>query len=141
MYKHILLPTDGSALSGQAIRSGMALAKSICARVSGLYVIVESEVAAGTEKAARPIDDEAVAMAEASLRVVSDEASRQDVPHETFYIRGISPYQAIINTADARGCDLIFMASHGRRGFAGLLLGSETMHVLTHCRVPVLVYR
>lgn len=141
MYKHILLPTDGSALSREAARSGVTLAKSLGARVTELYVIVESEVAAGTEKAARPVEEEAVGMAEASLRAVAEEATRQDVPHEIFYVRGTSPYEAIIKTAGTKGCDLIFMASHGRRGFAGLLLGSETMHVLTHCRVPVLVYR
>lgn len=141
MYKHILLPTDGSALSGEAIRSGVAFARSIGARVTGLYVILDTQVAAGTERAALPAEDDAVAGAEEFLRVINDEARRGGVPHESFHVRADAPYEAIIGTAEAKGCDLIFMASHGRRGMAGLLLGSETMHVLTHCKIPVLVYR
>ena len=140
MYKHILLPTDGSELSQRAARSGVQLAKALNARVTGLCVVVEAQVAAGIGKAMRH-GDEGVAAAEGFPGAIASEASRQGVPHECFYVRADSPYEKIVETAAAKGCDLIFMASHGRRGVAGLLLGSETMHVLTHRKIPVLVYR
>ncbi|MEK0084617.1 universal stress protein [Benzoatithermus flavus] len=138
MYKHILLPTDGSALSRKAIRTGVQLAKALEARVTGLSVVVESPVAAGIGKAAsRGI--EPVAAAESFVQVIAEEARRQQVPHECFYVQAEAPYAAVIRTATAKGCDLICMASHGRRGIRGLSLGSETVHVLTHCKIPVLV--
>ena len=140
MYKNILLPTDGSALSETAIRSGIQLAKSLGAKVTGLYVIVESQVAAGIGKSMR--DDHAqVDTAKAYLDLINREAAQHGVAHESFYVTGSSPYEEIIRAAGSKGCDLIFMASHGRRGISGMLLGSETLHVLTHCKIPVLVYR
>ena len=140
MYRNILLPTDGSELSEMAIRSGVQLAKLLSAKVTGLYVIVESQVAAGIGKSMR---DEHVKIdtAKAYLDVVNREARQHGVAHESFHVTGMSPYEEIIKAADTRCCDLIFMASHGRRGIPGMLVGSETMHVLTHCKTPVLVYR
>jgi hypothetical protein len=82
----------------------VALAKALGARVTGLYVVVGSQVAAGTEKAARPVEDEAVGAAEEFVRAVPDEAKRHDVPHKAFYARADSPYEAIIGTAEAKGC-------------------------------------
>jgi nucleotide-binding universal stress UspA family protein len=140
MYQHILLPTDGSELSRRAILSGVQLAKALGAKVTGLSVIVDSPVAAGLGKSLAK-EGEAVRAAEAWLAVVADEARRAGVPHECFHVKDPSPYEAIVRTAATRGCDLICMASHGRRGISGLLLGSETMHVLTHCKIPVLVCR
>jgi nucleotide-binding universal stress UspA family protein len=140
MYQHILLPTDGSDLSRRAIRSGVQLAKALGARVTGLSVVVESQVAAGTGKAASKGVEPGEA-AESFVQVIAEEARRHHFPHECFYVKAESPCEAIIRTATGKGCDLIFMASHGRRGISGLLLGSETMHVLTHCRIPVQVYR
>jgi nucleotide-binding universal stress UspA family protein len=140
MYKHILIPTDGSERSEKAIQSGVELAKALGARVTGLYVIVDTLVAAGIGKSLHG-HDEAVKMAESFLGVISREARQAGVPHECFHAVHQTPYEEIIKVATTRNCDLIFMSSHGRRGIAGLLLGSQTMHVLTHCKIPVLVYR
>jgi len=140
MYKHILLPTDGSVLSEEATRSGIQLAKSLGAKVTGLYVIVDSQVAAGIGKSMRDEHSQSD-VAKAYLDLINREAGQQGVAHESFYVIGTSPYEEIIRAAGSKGCDLIFMASHGRGGITGMLLGSETMHVLTHCKIPVLVYR
>ena len=140
MYKNILLPTDGSELSEMAIRSGVQLAKSLNAKVTGLYVIVESQVAAGIGKSMRD-EGARTETAKAYLDLINREAKKHGVAHESFYVIGTSPYEEIIRAAGSKDCDLIFMASHGRRGITGMLLGSETMHVLTHCKIPVLVYR
>jgi nucleotide-binding universal stress UspA family protein len=141
MYQHILLPTDGSELSQQAVRSGVRLAASLGAKVTGLYVIVESLVAEGLDKTMLDVDTLSVRAAEQHLHAIAEEARHSGVPHECFHVADSSPSDGIIKVAAAKGCDLIFMASNGRRGLAGLLLGSETMHVLTHAKVPVLVYR
>jgi nucleotide-binding universal stress UspA family protein len=140
MYKHILIPTDGSERSEKAVKSGVQLAKALAAKVTGLYVIVDTMVAAGIGKSMHG-KGEAVRVAEAHLDVIGREARQQGVPHECFHAVHQSPYEEIIKVATTKGCDLIFMSSHGRRGISGLLLGSETMHVLTHCKIPVLVYR
>lgn len=141
MYKHILLPTDGSELSGKAVEGGVRLAKALGGRVTGLCVIVEAQVAAGIGKALTDPDDDAVKAAEEFLSVVSRAAKRSDVPYEGFHVRAAFPHEAILSTAAAKGCDLIYMASHGRRGIVNLLLGSETMQVVTRGTLPVLVHR
>lgn len=140
MYQHILLPTDGSELSERAIRSGIRLAKSLGARVTGLYVIEESSVAAGIGKAlgdeGKPED-----VAKAFLAVVTNEARKAGVPSECFHVTGGSPSEQVIHAAQSKGCDLIFMATHGQEKVTGMVLGSHTVRVLTHSRIPVLVYR
>lgn len=140
VYKHILLPTDGSELSRKAITHGVGLAKALGAEVTGLHVIVDTGVAAGIGKALRH-DEDLIAAAEAHLAVLAAEAKQAGVRHTLFHVRGDSAWERIVETATTRGCDLIVMASHGRRGLTGLLLGSETQHVLTHGKIPVLVYR
>jgi len=87
------------------------------------------------------LQDQGPSMAETFLKDVSDAAKRHNVPCECFFIEGDSPHEEIVKAAETRGCDLIFMATHAHRGVAGLLLGSETEHVLAECKVPVLVYR
>jgi nucleotide-binding universal stress UspA family protein len=139
MFKHILLPTDGSALSDAAIERGIELAKFIRARVTGICVLpkeyppyYDGEIPGGfKEEAAEEFKVSAKLHLAEGAGVACDEvveASDQ-------------PYEAIIRTAEEKGCDLILMASHGRRGIQALLLGSETQKVLTHSRIPVLVYR
>lgn len=140
MYQHILLPTDGSELSEKAIRNGIQLAKSLNAKVTGFHVVVETRVAAGLGKIMRGQED-AIEAAKQFLAVIADQAREAGVPCECFYVTGDSPHEEIIKAATEKGCDLIFMASHGRRGIAGLLLGSETVKVLTHCKIPMLVHR
>ena len=140
MYRHILLPTDGSELSERAVKSGVQLAKALGAKVTGLSVVVEPLVAGGLgELMTGPT--EAISAAEVYVGVIAREAQEHGVAHECYYVRGPSVSEEIVKAATARSCDLICMASHGRRGIAGLLLASETMHVLTHCGIPVLVYR
>lgn len=140
MYQHILLPTDGSELSEQAIQSGIRLAREVGARVTGLYVIEESRVAAGIGKALRNGGD-AHELAKTFLAVITDAARAAGVPCECFHVTGDAPAEQIIRTAAEKNCDLIYMATHGRERLTGSLLGSVTVAVLNHSRTPVLVYR
>ena len=140
MYKHILLPTDGSELSQKAIRHGIELAKAVGAKVTGLSVVVPSHAPAGAGVAMlgnRVLQD----AAEQFLAAITREARDHGVEAECFYVSGSSPYEEIIAAAASRGCDLICMATHARSGLAGLLLGSETTAVLTNCPIPVIVLR
>jgi nucleotide-binding universal stress UspA family protein len=145
MYKHILIPTDGSHLSELAIRQGIKLAKSIDAKVTAITVFapfhtiaIEPMMITATAEQYRKECD---ALSEKYLRVVKDAAQAAEVPCDVIRVVHDHPYQAIIEAANTRGCDLIFMASHGRRGMAALVLGSETTKVLIHTRIPVLVCR
>ena len=146
MYKHILLPTDGSALSEVAINNGLQFAKAIGAKVTGFYVMVERPVESFEDFA--PVDAKAPAIDEVSkqeaqkyLAVIAGKAGVWGVPCATLSMSHTSPHLAIIKAAADNGCDLIVMASHGRKGITGELIGSETARVITSCRIPVLVYR
>jgi nucleotide-binding universal stress UspA family protein len=145
MYKHLLLPTDGSPLSEIAIRHTMQFAKSINAKVTGFYVIPEyhalsfqTEMLEDTEES---FAKHGQAHAEHFLAVIEKAASDAGVLCDTAYATSDHPYEEIIKAATDNGCDLITMASHGRKGMQGLLLGSEAQKVLTHSKIPVLVYR
>lgn len=140
MYKNILIPTDGSELSAKAVRSGVELAKSLGAKVTGLHVIVDAPVAAGIGKTMREPGEPAAA-AEAHLETVAAEAKRMGVPYQCFHLKADTPHEGILGAATARKCDLIVMASHGKGAVASLLLGNETVQVLTHSKIPVLVCR
>jgi nucleotide-binding universal stress UspA family protein len=133
MYKHILVPTDGSQLAREAIPRGIALAKLLGAKVTGITVTVPSQVFADSKQSR--------AVAEKYLSEVQDAAAAAGVSCSVINAEHEQPHQAIIDAAKNNGCDLIVMASHGRRGISALVLGSETVKVLTHCTVPVLVYR
>lgn len=148
MYNSILVATDGSKLSTKAIKAAVEMAKSVGARIVGLYAKPEypgSVYAEGASLSAYgsrgKFDKEQDAQAEAVLQDVINAANKAGVGVETVTVNNNVPYQAIISTASKRKCDLIVMASHGRRGISGLLLGSETQKVLTHSKVPVLVVR
>jgi nucleotide-binding universal stress UspA family protein len=145
MYKHVLIPTDGSELSSKAEAAGLAMAKSLDAKVTALTVTPPFQFI-GTEPmvlvATEPEDEKAqTARAEKTLERVRMTAAAIGVPVETLRTVSSHPFEAIIATAKERGCDLIYMASHGRSGLSGLLLGSVTTKVLTHSKIPVLVYR
>ena len=145
MYKHILIPTDGSDLSSRAEAAGLTLARALDARVTVLTVTPPFQFI-GTEPmmlvATEPEYEKAqAARAEKTLERVKMSAAAIGVPVETLRTVSNHPFEAIIATAKERGCDLIFMASHGRGGVTGLILGSETSKVLTHSKIPVLVYR
>jgi nucleotide-binding universal stress UspA family protein len=147
MFKHLLVPTEGSALSTSTVARAVSFAKEAGARITFFYAqpdfpipiygegalidpTTPEQFADSARTQAREILDEALALAQSAGVTAQGDSAIHDVP-----------YQAIIEAAERNECDLIFMASHGRRGIAGLLLGSETQKVLTHTRIPVLVYR
>jgi len=145
MFKHLLLPTDGSQLSEAAIQSGVQFAKSINAKVTGFYAMPQFHVFTyRTEMLADSKEEfakDCKAHADRFLGVVLEAPKAAGVPCETALATSDHPYEAIIAMAEEKGCDLIMMASHGRRGVQGFLLGSETHKVLTHSKIPVLVFR
>lgn len=147
MFKHILIPTDGSPLSHAAVLAGVKLAAALGARVTGLFaapaatpIIYRDGLPVGyttPEKHAKAIKRAAAGY----LGVIETAARTAEVPCECISVTNDFPADAILALAKKRRCDLIFMASHGRRGLRGVLLGSETQKVLTGSAVPVLVYR
>lgn len=146
MFKNILIPTDGSEQSQRAVRTGVELAKLHQARITGIHVIPDYHLLIAYEGAFDPvteerIEEEAKARAESYLSFIKKTASEAGIPCDTICETSDHPYDAILKTADAKGCDLILMTSHGRKGLAAVLLGSETRKVLTHAKVAVLVVR
>ena len=141
MYKHLLIATDGSDLSGKAIVHGIALAKALGAKVTALTVTEPFYESAFEPRIVDQYKKHVATLATQHLDVASNTASASDVACELVRVEHERPYQAIIDTAKERGCDLIVMASHGRRGISAIVLGSETVKVLTHSTIPVLVCR
>lgn len=147
MYKHILVATDGSDLARKAIASAVALAKGMDAKVTGVYAVPEyiPPVDAMVPVYQFPSPDEyqrqAAIEAEMVLKDVGEACTAAGVPFELTHGIDSHPYRLILSEAKARGCDLICMSSHGRRGLTAMLLGSETQKVLTHGNLPVLVIR
>ena len=145
MYTHILIPTDGSELADKAVQHGIALAKRIGAKITFLTVLPPFHVfttdAPMIEDTPAQYERRMQQHAEKVLGAVADAAQAEHVACETIHFEHEHPYQAIIGTAASRGCDLIVMASHGRRGISAIVLGSETVKVLTHSKIPVLVHR
>lgn len=145
MFKHILLPTDGSALSEMASQKCLALAKEVGAQVSAVYVVPQFHVLAYAPEVVTDTPEQyqkdSEAYARKVLSMVERAASEVGVACTTLFVSNDHPYEAIVQAAKDRECDLICMASHGRKGVKGLLLGSETQKVLTHTGTPVLVYR
>jgi nucleotide-binding universal stress UspA family protein len=146
MYRHILIPTDGSKLAGHAITNGLSLAKSLGAKVS--VVIVEEPfdwLGVSETKAQQALGElakhtEQIKMHAARvLNAAANAAKQAGVSCDTIQVENEQPYKAIIATATDRGCDLIVMASHGRSGLSAIVLGSVTNKVLTHTKIPVLV--
>ncbi len=145
MFTHILLPTDGSPLSDTAIQQGIQFAKGINAKVTGFHVIPEFHVftyrTEMLEDTKGQFARDCRAHAEQYLGAIEKAAKEAGVTCDTAYATDDHAYEAIIKAAETKGCDLIMMASHGRRGVQGILIGSETQKVLTHSKIPVLVYR
>ena len=145
MFQHILLPTDGSELALNAIRRGITFAKEQGARITAVIVsrpfhVMTLEPGMLTD---RP-DAYARHVAERTkkyLEVAAVAAKAAGVPCDAVNLEHEHPYQGIIETAQNKGCDLIVMASHGRSGMSAVVLGSQTVKVLTHSKIPVLVYR
>ncbi len=145
MFKHILLPTDGSRYSELAVFRGVEFARQVGAKVTGIYAAPEFHLlsyrAAALAESQEQFALDVQSHAEKYLAFIRDTASEAKVPCETLIERSDHPYDVICRAAKQRQCDLIVMASHGRRGLTGLILGSETQRVLTHTDVPVLVWR
>jgi nucleotide-binding universal stress UspA family protein len=151
MFRHLLVPTDGSDLSDGTIRRAVDFARDAGARITFFHakqsVLSHSDLAlygeplvldpSVVEQFARAEDDHAEALL-ADARAI---AEREGVSCDTDCGGNPIVYEGIVEAAERHGCDLIFMASHGRRGLAGFLLGSETQRVLTHSPLPVLVFR
>jgi nucleotide-binding universal stress UspA family protein len=146
MYRHILLPTDGSKLAHRAVTHGLSLAKAVGAKVTALvieptfnvYDVPSSKVHQMSSAFAEHAQHAKLHAAQILIGV-ADAAKGSNVPCETVQMVHDHPYEAIVATAKEKGCDLIVMASHGRSGIAGIVLGSVTTKVLTHTSVPTLV--
>jgi nucleotide-binding universal stress UspA family protein len=145
MYKHILIATDGSELATKVVVVGLTLAKQLSSRVTAVTV-TEPWTAMMTPEQALGIptnayEKAAVETASRVLASVVELARKSDVACATVHAKDQHPAEGILDTAKKAGCDLIVMASHGRRGLGRLLLGSEAVKVLTHSTVPVLICR
>jgi nucleotide-binding universal stress UspA family protein len=145
MFSHILIATDGSELSEKAVKHGMALAKALGSKVTAVHVTEPwTSAVSGEWAVAFPVEEyekTAAASAKKLLANVADEARRHGVACDTFHVRDQYAAEGIVEEAQTRNCDLIVMGSHGRRGFARFLLGSQTNRVVTHSSVPVLVIK
>jgi nucleotide-binding universal stress UspA family protein len=148
MYKHILIPTDGSETAEKAVEAGIEFARESKARVTWFTAVPEyqlpsqaaimahQEVVTPDEHARRSRQ-----IADSLFARLSERAKKAGVECDTDFTHSDHPYEAIIEAAKRNGCDLIFMASHGRTGLSALVHGSETTGVLTHSSIPTLVYR
>lgn len=145
MYRHLLIATDGSELAEKAVAQGLALAKELAAKVTAVTVTEPLAPMVGGE-AVYPtliVDyDKAIeASAKKILAPIREAAVTKGVACDTVHAKDQYPADAIVETAKAKACDLIVMASHGRRGLTKVLMGSQTTRVLTHSSIPVLVCR
>jgi len=147
LFKNILVPTDGSDLATNAVEQAIHFAKETGAKITAMTVTEPFPPHLGSVASNQleyaPIEyiKHAEAYADTVLGAVSAAANSAGVACEVLHVEHGQIYQAIIDAADARKCDLIVMASHGRRGVSAVVLGSETVKVLTHSKIPVLVYR
>ncbi|MCB1960952.1 MAG: universal stress protein [Rhodocyclaceae bacterium] len=147
MFKHLLVPTDGSDLSEATVNRAISFAQEAGAQITFFYAQPDFPMPIYGEGAlidpTTPEQFAASAMEEAT-RILEHARAKGEavgVPCQTDTTVNEIPYEAIIEAAERGGCDLIFMASHGRSGLVSLLLGSETQKVLTHTKIPVLVFR
>lgn len=148
MYKHILVTTDGSRLAARGLKAGVRLAKSLGARVTGVYVIpryvppmygeAAIYVPGVSPKEYKRITEK---QAKKALALVEIEARMAGVPYATRFVVEDPAWRGILRVARAAKCDAIVMASHGRGGLGGLILGSETTRVLAHSKIPIVVIR
>lgn len=145
MFKTILVPTDGSPLSDKAINAAAQFAKASGAKLIGLSV-VEPYYAPQLSEASSLINTETYErnmreIASMNVDKVAQAAAAADVPCETMLRTSLNPYEEIVSVAKQQNCDVIFMASHGRKGLSALFVGSETHKVLAYSTIPVLVFR
>lgn len=148
MFKHIMVPVDGSELSNAAVKRAVQFAKEAKAKISFYHAqpafvppLLAGEGVIMDAGAQQMFAESREKEAKHLLKTAADYCESQSVPHQEITDIHDAPWQGIIEAAKKQNCDLIFMSSHGRRGVASLLLGSETQKVLTHCKTPVLVFR
>jgi nucleotide-binding universal stress UspA family protein len=144
MYQRILLPTDGSDITAKAVQTAIALAKLTGAELQTISVKEPFPYSAISEMQPVPPQefyDAQQRIAAGHVQAVTDAAAAAGITCKGFTVEALHPWEAILDHAKAQGCDLLVMASHGRRGVSALLLGSETQKVLTHSTLPVLVVR
>jgi len=147
MFRHILIPTDGSPIASRTVRAGIRFARETGARVTGYYAFdtLKANVNYGgymvSEKVVAEIDKRAKHMGERYLRAMEKLAKAARVRFDSVCTKTEYPHEGIIATARRKNCDVIFMASHGRSGLSKLIMGSVTQKVLAHSKIPVLVYR
>lgn len=147
MFKCILLPTDGSELSRKSVKKGVLLAKSVGAKVVGFFsptdyrTLMYSEYVPPSLMSQDDFEASAGKAAAKQLAFIEKTAKAAGVRYQGYYAASVAPWDAIIAAAKKNKCDLIFMASHGRSGLGALVLGSQTAKVLSHSKIPVLVYR
>ena len=148
MYKNILVPIDGSKLSEKAAKEAVALARAVGAKLTLFHCVADFPAPVYAESAIMAAQitsgqyrKEAVRHAEETLAKAAAKLASAGLTIDTLHAVADLPYEAIVGAAAKKKCDLIVMASHGRRGLSGFLLGSETQKVLTHSKVPVLVVR
>ena len=138
MYNRILVPTDGSELSDKALEAAADFAKALGSSIEPYSYTNLSEY---RPESIDQYDSRVKEMAQERLEIARELVEKKDINCEVVAFKSFSPAEAIIDAANEYNCDLIFMASHGRQGFAAVLLGSETQKVLTHSKIPVMVYR
>ena len=144
MFKRILVPTDGSDITAKAVDAAVALSKSVGAKLYTISVKEPFPYSAISEMQPTPPQeffDAQERIATKRVQAVSELCAAADVPCQAHTVEALHPWEAIIDHAKRMECDLLVMASHGRRGVSALLLGSETQKVLTHSKIPVLVVR
>lgn len=145
MFKTILVPTDGSSLSDKAIDAAITFAKGAGSKVIGISVSEPrdySHVSDGMSVSdSKQAFQDRCAIADANVGKIAAAAQAANVPCETVTARSVNPYEEIIKAATNHQCDVIFMASHGRKGLSALFVGSETQKVLANSTIPVLVFR
>jgi nucleotide-binding universal stress UspA family protein len=148
VFKHVLVATDGSPRSERAVKAAIALAESLRAKLTCVHVTITFEpsllidgIYYGTKIATQQYTQFAQKEASRALRKFDAMACKAGIAPDSLVVTADEPWEGILEAAHRNRCDVIVMASHGRRGVAGFLLGSETTKVLTHSKVPVLVYR
>ena len=147
MFKHILIPTDGSQLAEIAVDFGITFAKSIGARVTGFVALPEYRLPSAEQLAAQAAvtfeiyEKQQDEKAQSVLARMARLAIGAGVEFDREHALSDRPYEAIVDAATRRNCDLIFMSSHGRSGLSMLLHGSQAVGVLSHSKIPTLIYR
>lgn len=145
MFKHFLIPTDGSPVADKAAKAGIALARRLGAKVTAYFAIetlqpIYVEGYAFNQKDIEGFEKRAREAGQKRVDAIGKWAKAAGVPFTSVVAKALTPYEGIIAAAKKRKCDVIFMASHGRRGFSRLIMGSVTQKVLSHSKIPVVVY-